>query len=81
MKSFLDNRQEIGNITTGKISGGSGFSSMKTPTSDKSPDGAEEIANPNGENSPKVEVIRSGDKITHIMVTFGEQRVEIKCNL
>ena len=80
MKSFLDNRQEIGSPTTGKVSGGTGFSSMKASSGFNTPEPTVKIDNPDGEDAPQVELVREGDVVTHIIVSFGDKKVEIKCN-
>ncbi len=88
MKSFLENRHAITPNATGVagvVSKGSGFqklgTSIATPPKSSFPLQAttEQVANPNGPDAPQVEFIRNGDTIVKILVSFGEQKVEIDC--
>ena len=89
MKSFLDNRQNINNVPNGKgkVTAGSHFqpiaAAIRTSTlsgAGQSNAAAEEAANPNADsNAPKVEFIKDGDLVRQIIVTFGDQKVEIDC--
>ena len=90
MKSFLDDRQNVGNGSSGKgkITKGGHFQPISASTLSSQLSGGagqkvgsvEEVSNPdNGPNAPKVEFIKEGDVITRIIVTFGEQVVEIDC--
>ena len=90
MKSFLDDRQNLSNCPTGKgkVTSGTQFQPISTgirtsqlSTSNRK-DGnatAETVGKQDDPNAPKVEFIRDGDLVTQIVVTFGDQKVEIDC--
>ena len=92
MKSFLDDRQNVASCANGKgkVTKGSQFQPISTGirTSKMSGAGtasagdatAEVVQNQDGDpNAPKVEFIRDGDIVRQIVVTFGDQKVEIDC--
>ena len=87
MKSFLENRTNLSNSSDeGAISSGAGFKSLAggsssggfEPTQAQSQP-AEVVANPNDPDAPQVEFVRDGEKVSRIIVSFGEQKVEIDC--
>lgn len=88
MKSFLENRQNLGKSDKqGIVSAGAGFqslasgvrSSVGAGTAQRLADATQEVVNPNDPDAPKVEYVRDGETIVRIIVSFGEKKVAIDC--
>ena len=74
-KSF----QSLQQVTKTAAKQNSGSISNSTNQAHSDPGSKEKVANPDGPDAPKVEYIKNNGKIQKILVTFGDQKVEIDC--